>query len=170
MNIHLSLDVAGDQFFWPNVVRAIGQSMVMAPLSALATAGIERESAASASALFNMTRNLGGAIGIAVLQTFLTKREQFHSNVITSSVSLFSEATRQRVDQLQAYLLAHGVSDPATAWHGAVVATGREVRQQAYLMAYSDAFFLMGLGVAAAALAVLLLKKVVPGGSAGDAH
>jgi DHA2 family multidrug resistance protein len=170
MNIHLSLDVAGDQFFWPNVVRAIGQSMVMAPLSALATAGIESESAASASALFNMTRNLGGAIGIAALQTFLTKREQFHSNVITGSVSLFSEATRQRIDQLQAYFLAHGVSDRATAWHEAAVAIGRGVRQQAYLMAYSDAFFLMGLGVAAAILAMLVLKKVAPGGSAGDAH
>ncbi|HMJ43813.1 MAG TPA: MDR family MFS transporter [Pseudolabrys sp.] len=170
MDIYLSLDVAGDQFFWANVIRAIGQSMVMAPLSGLATAGIERENAASASALFNMMRNLGGAIGIAMLQTFLTKREQFHSNVITSSVSLFNESTRQRIEQLRAYFLAHGVSDPATAWHEAVVAIGRGVRQQAYLMGYSDAFFLMGLGVAAAALAMLFLKKVAPGGGAGDAH
>ena len=41
-----------------------------------------------------MMRNLGGAIGIAVLQTFLTKREQFHSNVLVPSVSPFDEATR----------------------------------------------------------------------------
>ncbi len=45
------------------------------------------ENAGSASALFNMMRNLGGAVGIAGLQTFLTKREQFHSNILTNSVT-----------------------------------------------------------------------------------
>ena len=60
----------------------------MTPLSAIAVAGIEREHAGSASALFNMSRNLGGAIGIAVLQTVLTAREHFHSVVLTSQVSL----------------------------------------------------------------------------------
>ena len=54
-----------DQLLWPNIVRAFGQALVFAPLSAIATAGIEPENAGSASALFNMMRNLGGAIGIA---------------------------------------------------------------------------------------------------------
>ncbi len=52
-----------------------------------------------------MMRNLGGAIGIAVLQTFLTKREQFHSNVLMQSVSVFNEATRQRIYDLTSYFL-----------------------------------------------------------------
>src|SRR5215475_6912733 len=91
MNIYMTIDYGNDQLFWPNVVRAIGQALVFAPLSAVATAGIEKENAGSASALFNMMRNLGGAVGIAVLQTFLTKREQFHSHVLTESVSLFEE-------------------------------------------------------------------------------
>jgi DHA2 family multidrug resistance protein len=43
-------------------------------------------------------RNLGGAVGIAMLQTFLTKREQYHSNVLTQSVSVFAEATRVRIE------------------------------------------------------------------------
>jgi len=51
------------------VVRAIGQALVLAPLSAVATAGHRTENAGSASGLFNMMRNLGGAVGIAVLQT-----------------------------------------------------------------------------------------------------
>ena len=41
MNIYLTSDYAADQLFWPNVVRAIGQALVFAPLSAVATAGIE---------------------------------------------------------------------------------------------------------------------------------
>src|SRR5262249_9115428 len=60
MNIYMTNDYATDQLFWPNVVRAVGQALVFAPLSAVATAGIEAENAGSASGLFNMTRNLGG--------------------------------------------------------------------------------------------------------------
>ena len=148
-----------DQLLWPNIVRAIGQALVFAPLSAIATAGIERENAGSASALFNMMRNLGGAVGIAILQTFLTKREQFHSNVLGQSVSLFEEATRARIDELTRYFLAHGVADHAEAWHQAVVAIGRVVRQQAYIMAFSDTFYLLGAALIVALLATLLLKK-----------
>jgi DHA2 family multidrug resistance protein len=159
MNTALTRDYAADQLLWPNVVRAVGQALVFAPLSAIATAGIRPENAGSASALFNMTRNLGGAVGIAVLQTFLTKREQFHSNVLTQSVSLFEEATRERLEQLTQYFLAHGVADRAEAWHQALVAVGRIVRRQAYIMAFSDTFYLLGAGLVVALVAALLLKK-----------
>ena len=159
MNISLSADSAADQLFWPNVIRALGQALVFAPLSGVATAGIEKENAGSASALFNMMRNLGGAIGIAVLQTVLTKREQFHSNMLTRSVSLFEQATRTRLDQLTSYFLSHGVSDQATANHEAIVAVALRIRQQANIMAFSDTFYLLGAALLVALLASLLLKK-----------
>jgi len=167
--IHMSADTAADQLLMPNVVRAIGQALVMTPLSAVATAGIEPANAGSASALFNMMRNLGGAIGIAGLQTFLTKREQFHSNVLGQSVSIFDEATRHRLDQLTHYFLGHGVSDPSVAWHKAVVAIGNRVHQQAYTMAFADTFYLLGIALVAALLSALLLKKA-GSTSAGGAH
>src|SRR6185437_2219754 len=159
MNIDVTADYAADQLLWPNIVRAVGQALCFAPLSAIATAGIEKANAGSASALFNMTRNLGGAFGIAALQTFLTKREQFHSNILTSSVSLFEEATRARIAELTRYFLGHGVADPAEAWHKAVVAIGEIVRQQAYIMAFSDTFYLIGASLVLALVATLLLKK-----------
>jgi DHA2 family multidrug resistance protein len=159
MNVAMTGDYAADQLLWPNIVRAIGQALVFAPLSAVATAGIERENAGSASALFNMMRNLGGAVGIALLQTFLTKREQFHSNVLTQSVSLFAEATRTRIEALTQYFLSHGVADRDAAWHQAVVAIGRTVREQAYVMAFGDTFYLLGAGLIVALAATLLLKR-----------
>ncbi len=107
MNIYMTTDYASDQLFWPNIVRAIGQALVMTPLSAVATAGIEADNAGSASALFNMMRNMGGAVGIALLQTLLTKREQYHSNVLTQPISLFEQATRERIDQLTLYFINH---------------------------------------------------------------
>ena len=168
LNIHISQDYAADQLLWPNVVRAIGQSLVMTPLSALATGGMERENAGSASALFNMMRNLGGSIGIAALQTFLTKREQFHSTVVTAHVSAFSDATQQRIAQLQQRFLSTGVSDPATAWHQAVVAIGKVVKTQATFLAFGDAFYLMGVAIVLALVAAVLMKK--SSGSGAGAH
>jgi DHA2 family multidrug resistance protein len=168
MNIHMTADYAGEQLFWANIVRAIGQALVMTPLSAVASAGIEAENAGSASGLFNMTRNLGGAIGIAVLQTLITKREQFHSNVLMSSVSNFSEATRQRIADLTHYFLTHGIADAAVAQHEAIVAIGRTVRHQAFVMSFGDVFFLLGAGLILSLLATLALRKGA--GSAAGAH
>jgi DHA2 family multidrug resistance protein len=159
MNLGMTADYGADQLLWPNVVRAVGQALVFAPLSAVATAGIESENAGSASALFNMMRNLGGAVGIAMLQTFLTRREQFHSNVLMHSVSVFEQATRQRLDELTRYFLAHGVADHAAAWHDAVVTMGRTVREQAYVLAFADTFYLLGAALLVALAATLLLRK-----------
>jgi DHA2 family multidrug resistance protein len=128
MNIYMTSDYATDQLLWPHVVRAIGKALVMTPLSAVATAGIEAENAGAASGLFNMMPNLGGAVGIAMLQTFLTKREPYHSNVLSHSVSLFEPATRTRLDQLTQYFMRHGVADPADALNRAYTAIGHVVQ------------------------------------------
>src|SRR5271168_2584922 len=159
MNIYMTPDYGSDQLFWPNVVRAVGQALAFAPLSAVATAGIEAENAGSASGLFNMMRNLGGAVGIALLQTFLTKREQYHSNVLTPSVSLFAQATRTRIEQLTQYFINHGVTERADAAHRAFVAIGGIVQKQAFILAFSDTFYLMGAALLVALMAVLFLKK-----------
>jgi DHA2 family multidrug resistance protein len=114
-------------------------------------------------------RNLGGAIGIAALQTFLTKREQFHSNILTNSVSSFEEATRARLAGSTAYFLNHGISDLATAQHKAVIAIALRLRQQANIMAFSDTFYILGIALIVALIATLMLKK--PGHvTGGGAH
>ncbi|WGS28796.1 MDR family MFS transporter [Bradyrhizobium sp. ISRA464] len=169
MNITMTNDYATDQLFWPNIVRAVGQALVMAPLSAVATSGIEPENAGSASGLFNMMRNLGGAVGIALLQTLLTKREQFHSNVLSEPVSLFEQATRARIAQLTQYFMSHGVANQADATSRAIVAIGKIVQKQSFILAFSDTFYLLGVALIVALIAGLFLKK--PGHLAdGGAH
>jgi DHA2 family multidrug resistance protein len=88
MNLYLDQNYAAPQLFWPNIVRALGQAIVMTPISAIAMVGIGPAEAGAASGLFNMMRNLGGAIGTAAVETFFTKREQFHSAIINEHVSL----------------------------------------------------------------------------------
>jgi len=159
MNIHMTNDYASDQLFWPNVVRALGQALVLTPLSAVATGGIEPENAGSASALFNMMRNLGGAIGIAALQTLLTKREQYHSNVLSQQVTLLEQATRSRIEQLTQYFMNHGVIDRVDAVHRAYVAVGHIIQKQAFILAFSDTFYTLGAALILALIAGLLLQR-----------
>jgi MFS transporter, DHA2 family, multidrug resistance protein len=160
MNTAMSLDYAGDQLWIPNIVRAIGQAMVLTPLTSVTLGGIAPKDAAAASGISNMLRNLGGAVGTAVLATVVTKREQFHSNIIGQSVTLGRDEVRSRLAQMTDYFMAHGVPDQAAASHQAVVALGNAVKRQALVMGFSDTFAVLGVVLTLAAIAILLTRKV----------
>jgi MFS transporter, DHA2 family, multidrug resistance protein len=168
MNTAMSPDYAGDQLWIPNIVRAIGQAMVLTPLTSVTTGDIAPQDAAAASGISNMLRNLGGAIGTAVLATVITKREQFHSNIIGQSVTLGREEVRNRIADLTDYFMAHGVPDPAAARQQAIAALGQAVKHQALVMGFSDTFAVLGVVLVLAAIAVLLTRRVK--GAAGGAH
>src|SRR3984885_5634205 len=72
MNLNLDTNYAAPELLIPDVTRALGQALVMTPLSAIAMVGITPDEAGAASGLFNMMRNLGGAIGTAAIETFVT--------------------------------------------------------------------------------------------------
>ena len=166
MNTAMSLDYAGDQLWIPNIIRAIGQAMVLTPLTSVTTGDIAPQDAAAASGISNMLRNLGGAIGTAVLATVITKREQFHSNIIGQSVTLGREEVRNRIAQLTDFFMAHGVPDPAAAHQQAIIALGNSVKRQALVMGFSDTFAVIAAVLVLAAIAVMLTKRTKAGGAA----
>jgi MFS transporter, DHA2 family, multidrug resistance protein len=166
----LSDNFSGPQFLSASLVRAVAQGMMMAPLAGIAIAGIEHEYAGSASALFNALRNLGGAVGIAVIQTFLTKREQFHSAILNSQASLLTESTRQRLNMLTGHFLNSGVSDRAYAYREAVVAVGRDIRHQAFMLGYSDTIIMQSAVLALGLAAVVFVRKVAQVSAEGAGH
>jgi DHA2 family multidrug resistance protein len=100
--------------------------------------------------------------------TVITRREQFHSNIIGQPVTLGREEVRSRIAQITNYFLTHGVSDPAAAHRQAIVALGKAVKHQALVMGFSDTFAVIGAVPVLAALAVALTRKVK--GAAGGAH
>jgi DHA2 family multidrug resistance protein len=145
---------------WQGARNSCGTApLVVTPLMALAVTGIGAADAPSASSLLTITRNLGGAIGIAVLQTFLSRREQFHASRLSEALNLFDEGTRTRLDDLTQYFMAHGAGDPAVAWREAVAEVSAHVHEQAGVMAFADTFYLMGAAMIAALATAAIYRR-----------
>ncbi len=152
MNAALTNLTAYDQLKWAQLVRAMGMPLVIVPITTLATSHIGPEQSGSASALFNMLRNLGGSIGIALLATQLDVREKFHSFRLGESVTGFSTAATERLSVFSQAFISRG-AEAVSAAQQALAALAGTVRREAYVMGYSDCFFLLG----AILLAMILL-------------
>jgi MFS transporter, DHA2 family, multidrug resistance protein len=163
MNSRLTVFVGKDQLMWSQIVRAIGQPMLMVPLTTITTGYITREQSGSASGIFNMLRNLGGSVGIAGLSTILTRREQFHSERIGEGVSMFFRQTRHRLFLYQQQFMANGLPS-FTAQQKAIGQMGVTVQQQAFVMAFNDCFFILGVALILASVMILACRKVGSGG------
>jgi DHA2 family multidrug resistance protein len=168
MNSFMDLLYARDQFIVANIVRALGQPFTIVPILGLATATIGKKDAGDASAIFNILRNLGGSVGIAILSTVVTRREQFHDSRIGEDVTIYNPETQQRLAAMQQGFMAKG-ADSVTALHQALGALKGVVSREAFIMAFNDAFLVMTVSIAAAALLVWFCKRPNPG-AAVSAH
>ena len=158
-----------EQLRWSQLVKAMGQPLIMVPLSAVATAGLPKSQAGSASGLFNMMRNLGGSFGIAALATLLTQREKFHSNRLGDAISLYNPETQQRVDTLTQLFVSKG-ADFNTAQSQAFQAIANTVSRESYVMAFNDCFYFVGFAILLSGVAVLFFKKVRVSDASGGGH
>jgi DHA2 family multidrug resistance protein len=159
----MTVDTAGPELIAAQVVRALGQPFVMITISNFATLGVPPAQLPSAAGMFNMMRNLGGSVGIASLATLLTLREQFHSGHIGETVSLYDPLTRARLETLSQSFMARG-AEANVAPEMAVRAIDNLVRKQSFVMAYNDAFLLLGVSLLACLLFVWMGQRVIAGG------
>ena len=166
MNIHLSADAASNVIVPSLVVRGIGQSLVVIALSVMAVDGIEKAQLGSASGVFNMVRNVGGAIGIAVASQIVVERQKLHAMRIGEAVSPFSAAFQERMAML-ARLLSRVHVPRADALPGsstggahelALALVNQRVMREALLMAYSDTFLIAGVAMVGCTAAAFVLK------------
>jgi DHA2 family multidrug resistance protein len=158
INVDLTHDVGMDQLIVPQLLRAAGQPLFTVPLSQMSTAGLAPRDTADASALSNMMRNLGGSIGIAMLSTMVERREHFHFSVLAEAMTQNAVLTQQRLGAIILAIQAH-VVDPIAARGQALSLIATQVRREAYVMAYSDAFWIIGIGLIISLTAITLLKK-----------
>jgi DHA2 family multidrug resistance protein len=158
INVNLTHDVGMDQLIVPQLLRAAGQPLFTVPLSQISTAGLPPRDTADASALSNMMRNLGGSVGIAMLSTMIERREHFHFSVLAEAMTQNAVLTQQRLGAMIASMQAHMI-DPIAARAHSVSLIATQVRREAYVMAYSDAFWIIGVGLIISLAAITLLRK-----------
>ncbi len=159
INTALTQDVGMQQLILPQVLRAIGQPLFAVPLSQLATAGLPPRDTADAAALSSMMRNLGGSLCIAMISTVVERREHFHFSMIAERLSANDLMVQQRVATLA---LRGQPVDVAVARLRAVARITLQVRQQATIMSYADAFGIIGVTLMACLLALVLLRRPAP--------
>ena len=167
LNTAMSPNYAGDQFIFSNVIRALGQPFTIVPLSALATSLLPPKDAGDGSAVFNIARNLGGSVGTAMLDTIVTRREQFHDFEIGAFINSYRPVVEDRVQALTATFVNKGY-DTVTATQQAYAQIENIVRNNAYIMAFNDAFLVLGISLLVGAALVWLCRhtKPVPGAAA----
>lgn len=157
MNAALSHDSAGDQMFSALVGRGVGVPLISPPLSALIPFTLAARDIPDASALYNAMRNLGGSVGIALLSTFASVRENFHFSMIAERVTQNSALLQDRLAGIAARL-----GDGGEAGLGQARAVGllaQTVRREALVMAYGDCFFIMGAVLLGSIAIVPLLAR-----------
>ena len=157
---YLNLQVGYWNLFWPQFFQGMSFSLLMVPLTVMTMDRIAPEAIGNAASLFNLLRNLGGSVGIAVTQTLLDRFRQGQTNILGGHVSAYSPATRMTLESLRRMFVAHG-SDPVTATQQAHVMVWGMVQRQAAMIAYLDVFRLLTFLLLLAIPLVFLLKKPV---------
>ena len=153
----LNLNAGYWDIFWPQVMQGAAMSCMFIPLSAAAMSHVSREKMGNATSIFNLMRNIGGSVGIAVMTTLLARRQQFHQNRLVEHLLPGQPYPSALLHQFTAFFMLKG-SDPATASHRAFGALYGLVQQQAAMLSFVEAFKVMAVIFLAMIPMVILLK------------
>ena len=158
-----------DDLFWPLIWRGAFTVLMFLPLS-LATLGpLPKQDVSAGSGFYNLTRQLGGSIGIAVLTTLLAQREAFHRAMLLSHVTPYDVETNQRIDLLTGALQSRGM-DAVTAHQQALALMSQTVSQQAAVLSFADIFRVVGVAFLCSLPLLLFLGKGGAGAKAPVGH
>jgi DHA2 family multidrug resistance protein len=132
--------------------------MMFLPLNLATLGSIPKHEVGAAAGFFNLTRQLGGSIGVALLTTLLSQRQAFHRSVLVEKLGASDPQVMARVDAMTQGFMAHGVD--ATQAHGqALGLLDQMVSMQASVMSFADTFYATALLVLLCMPLVLLLRK-----------
>jgi DHA2 family multidrug resistance protein len=141
---HLNLNAGYWDIFWPQVIQGGAMAFLFIPLMATSMSGIAKEKMGNATSNYNLMRNIGGSFGIAAMTTFLARRNQVHQDQLASHVSAYDPHTRNLLHGLQSWFQVHGFNS-VDASQKALAAIYGMVRQQAAMLSFVEAFWVMGV-------------------------
>jgi DHA2 family multidrug resistance protein len=148
---------------WPRFIMGFGMGMLFIPLTTLTISGIRKENMANATAIFNLIRNIGGSIGIAMVSTMVNRRSQFHQMRLVDNLTPYDPVYSLRSQQGAGLLQQSGV-DPYTAHQGGLGLMYQNMIRQASMISFDDVFFLLTL------MALVLIPLVLFMKTGRDGH
>jgi DHA2 family multidrug resistance protein len=143
----------------PRVIQGFALGFIFVPLSTLTLATIRRDKLVNATSAYNVLRNLGGSVGIALATTYLAQRSQFHQHNLVSHVTIWDPATQDRLAQWTSHFMAQG-ADSFTAQRRALAMLYHDVVGQAQVLAYADDFWLLAILFSIVPLFLPLMRRV----------
>ncbi|MGY4497293.1 DHA2 family multidrug resistance protein [Bradyrhizobium sp. GM24.11] len=150
----------------PQILRGIGMMFAMVPTNNIALGTLPADKVKNASGLFNLMRNLGGAVGLAVINTVLNDRADLHITRLQERVTWGNATATETLTMLQQKF--QGLGDSTLM---AMKQLSQIVHRQAVVMSFGDAFFILTLFYLSLSVLVTLLNKPAsPFGAGGDAH
>lgn len=164
-----TLEASYWDFVWPRVILGVGLAMLFVPLSTLTLGSIPKEEMGNAAGLYNLLRNVGGSVGIAVAATMLSRQTQFFQNTLVDSVTPYSPVAQQKLELLKQGFMLRGL-DAATAHKASLAAINGIVQRQAGMLAYNHIFWIVGLTFLGVIPFLLLLRKQKIGAETGGVH
>jgi DHA2 family multidrug resistance protein len=165
----LNLQAGYWDIFWPQLIQGVGMSLLFVPLTTVAMDPIPRERMGYATSLFNLMRNIGGSVGIAVTGTMLARTQQATTTLYGANVTQYDETTRGILNQMQAAFMAAG-ADAVTASERAYAALFGMVQRQAAIVSFVGLFQLLGIMFLALLPLVLLMQRPRTRGPVQGAH
>ncbi|MGX1306846.1 DHA2 family multidrug resistance protein [Amorphus suaedae] len=163
---HITSDWDFWELFMPQVLRGVSLMLCMVPITNLSLGTLPISSLKNASGLFNVTRNLGGAVGLAIINTILTNRADMHAARLSESVRW----GRPPADEAVA-TITQGLSSLGPDAHaGAISRIVQMVSQQASVMAFADVFYVLTGLFFLLILATPLMRRPAPLPSGAGGH
>ena len=151
------------ELFWPQVFRGVGLMSAMIPINNIALGTLPPERMKNASGLFNLMRNLGGAVGLAALTTILNDRTDLHLTRLHEAVSWAHQPALEVLDSLTARFSAYG----SNAQLMALKQLNLIAHRQGVVMAFADVFLLLTLLFVSLAFLALTMRRPAQTASVG---
>jgi DHA2 family multidrug resistance protein len=169
LDIELTAQSVGHDFFWSQLIRGIAQILAMMPLNQASMAAVSREDSGDAAGLYNMARNLGGSVGLAVIGTVIDRRTTFHTAMIRESLTHNSVLGQDRLAASAASWFAQ-TGDLAYSQMRTLGQLAAQIQLQATVITYSETFYLLGIALLACVPLAMLLKTPRSGNTPSAGH
>ena len=165
----INLNAGYWDIFWPQFIQGTSLGFLFVPLTTITHGPISKERMGNATSIFNLMRNIGGSVGIAMVTTMVARDTQRNINILGAHVSPYNTSTQQMYQAMRSGLVARG-SSLATAGQQAYAALFGQVAAQANMIATIKAFRLLGIMFLCCVPLILLMKKAKGGGGGGMMH